>query len=125
MKEVFVYTSGCKVVETYKDYIEQIKFPPLQALSYQAGELFDKEQLTYERIELPIKQFNRVLEDGSIAIRYGAFDRQLLEFFGCLEDQKLLEIQNAVDKATKPLYDRLQKLEGMSFWQRLKWSFKK
>lgn len=125
MKKVFVYTSECKVVETYKDYIEQIKYPPLEAFSYQAGEIFSQEQLSFERINLPIKQFNRELRDGSIETRYAAFDRQLLEFFGCLEDQKCLEIQNAVDKATKPLHTQIQKYENMTFWQRLKWSFKK
>jgi hypothetical protein len=125
MKQVFVYTSECKILETYNDYVEEIKFPYLTNLSWQAEQFFSKDQLEYERIRMPIHKFNRRLEDGSIETRYAAFDEQLLEFFDCLEDQKLREISAAVDKATKPLHTRIQQLEGMSFWQKIKWSFKR
>jgi hypothetical protein len=117
MKSVTVYTAKKNQVVSYGETVPYYIAGPVYDISPQAGQCFVKE--TLEAIHLPIKRFR--WESGKEV--YAAFDKELLELIGCLQEQKDDEIMQSKLKVAKVWGDRLDEFYSMSFWQRVKFAF--
>lgn len=115
MKQVTVYTVKKDVVPCYGKIIPRHSYLGVSDIRSEAGEFFPKSAI--ETIHLPIEKFR--WQDGKEV--YAAFDEELLELIGCLQDQKSAEISRAVNKQVDIKIEKIQNsLKTMTFWQRVK-----
>jgi antitoxin component of RelBE/YafQ-DinJ toxin-antitoxin module len=118
MKRVIVYTTKKTESLSHGHDIPHYSFSSAADLSFQAGEMFVKQ--TINEIRLPIQRF--CWSDGREV--FAAFDEELLEMIGCLQDQKDMEIykaaKEAVERAVKPLEEQISSFHSMKVWKRFK-----
>lgn len=115
MKQVTVYTVKKEVVPSYGSTIPKHSYLGLSDIRFEGGEFFPKSAI--ETIHLPIEKFR--WQDGREV--FVAFDEELLELIGCLQDQKDAEISKAVNKQVDIKIEKIQNSsKTMTFWQRVK-----
>lgn len=121
MKQVTVYTLSKKQAVSYGDTIPTYT-TDFRDIDYQAGEYFSNQSI--KEVHLPIHRFCWY---GGKEI-FAAFDEEVLELIGCLQDQKDDEIMQAKIKIARAcLKTSKLEVEGemlkMTFWERVKFMF--
>ncbi len=115
MKQVTVYTVKKEVVPSYGGTIPRPSYLAPPDIRFEAGEFFPKAAI--ETIHLPIERFR--WQDGKEV--FAAFDEELLELIGCLQEQKDAEARKIANKLFNIKIEKIQnKLKKMTFWQRVK-----
>lgn len=115
MKQVTVYTVKKEVVPSYGSTIPKHSYLGLSDIRFEAGEYFPKAAI--ETIHLPIEKFR--WQDGKE--EFVAFDEELLELVGCLQEQRDVEARKIAGKLFNIKIEKIQNsLKTMTSWQRVK-----
>lgn len=124
MQIVNLYTLKVDRVPTYnRDCLVQTRLLDIcNAYPIDSETIVDRSAI--EHIEIPIRKYRWLNGKEVLA----AFDREVLELIGIdqesVQAKIVYEARKMAESQIKESQDKLQEMLDMSFWQRIKWSFK-